>query len=297
MTTPPTPAGWYPDPDGSGGQRYWDGYTWTDHRYPAAPVSPPPAPPQPPAPAEPAPPAQPAANEERTAIVQLRPVPTETHVGAHRRPDPEDEPEPEPEPVAESEPTAEPVPSPGPSLNSRRTSGRPRSWPSVIPTAPPPAPPPAFDSPSAPPPFDLSSDFPSSPQQYDFSSPAPQADFSPSGFSSSGYPSSFDSQSWSGSDTSPSSGPFPSAPLHDTSHRRPSRAAVAASSRCTSPRARSCWLCWWASRSTGSSSRRTPRCKSPHPATPRPNRLKLRRRPTGPQASRPRRPPPHRRRP
>lgn len=37
-TTPPpvssTPAGWYPDPDGSGGQRYWDGSTWTTHRAP-----------------------------------------------------------------------------------------------------------------------------------------------------------------------------------------------------------------------------------------------------------------------
>ena len=31
MTTPPTTAGWYPDPDGSGGQRYWDGAAWTDH--------------------------------------------------------------------------------------------------------------------------------------------------------------------------------------------------------------------------------------------------------------------------
>lgn len=30
MTTPPTTAGWYPDPDGSGGQRYWDGAAWTD---------------------------------------------------------------------------------------------------------------------------------------------------------------------------------------------------------------------------------------------------------------------------
>jgi Domain of unknown function (DUF4352)/Protein of unknown function (DUF2510) len=29
MTTPPTTAGWYPDPEGSGGQRYWDGAEWT----------------------------------------------------------------------------------------------------------------------------------------------------------------------------------------------------------------------------------------------------------------------------
>ncbi len=26
-----TPAGWYPDPSGAGGQRYWDGSAWTDH--------------------------------------------------------------------------------------------------------------------------------------------------------------------------------------------------------------------------------------------------------------------------
>ena len=43
MTTPPTPAGWYPDPDGLAA-RYWDGGTWTEHRFPAAPAAPPPAP-------------------------------------------------------------------------------------------------------------------------------------------------------------------------------------------------------------------------------------------------------------
>jgi hypothetical protein len=30
MTTPSTPAGWYPDPDDSRGTRYWDGTAWTE---------------------------------------------------------------------------------------------------------------------------------------------------------------------------------------------------------------------------------------------------------------------------
>lgn len=32
------PAGWYPDPDGSGGQQYFDGRFWTDQRAPATAV-------------------------------------------------------------------------------------------------------------------------------------------------------------------------------------------------------------------------------------------------------------------
>lgn len=31
------PAGWYEDPDGSGGQRYYDGRSWTEHRSAPAP--------------------------------------------------------------------------------------------------------------------------------------------------------------------------------------------------------------------------------------------------------------------
>jgi TM2 domain-containing membrane protein YozV len=30
MTTELTPAGWYPDPNGNPGQKYWDGQTWHD---------------------------------------------------------------------------------------------------------------------------------------------------------------------------------------------------------------------------------------------------------------------------
>jgi hypothetical protein len=34
VTDPSRPAGFYPDPDGSGGQRYWDGKEWTETRLP-----------------------------------------------------------------------------------------------------------------------------------------------------------------------------------------------------------------------------------------------------------------------
>lgn len=39
MSTAP-PAGWYVDPDSSGGQRYWDGERWTTHRRLKRPASP-----------------------------------------------------------------------------------------------------------------------------------------------------------------------------------------------------------------------------------------------------------------
>ena len=45
-----TPAGWFPDPEDSGGQRFWNGDEWTEHRAPATP---------PPAEAAPAPPQKP----------------------------------------------------------------------------------------------------------------------------------------------------------------------------------------------------------------------------------------------
>ena len=32
--SPENPAGWYPDPQMAGTQRYWDGARWTEHRAP-----------------------------------------------------------------------------------------------------------------------------------------------------------------------------------------------------------------------------------------------------------------------
>ena len=150
MTTPSTPAGWYPDPDGSGGQRYWDGSAWTEHRSPAAEATQPTA--EPSAPAEPQAPAGPPGSEQPTAVVPTFTPPTEGRVGSHRRPEP-DEPEPftqttepvaftpEPAPVAPPPPPADLPPAPPP--------------PSDLPPAPPPAgPPPSaplYDTPAPPP--------------------------------------------------------------------------------------------------------------------------------------------------
>jgi hypothetical protein len=41
MTNPSTPPGWYPDPAGTGAQRYWDGTQWTEHAAPGAAPPPP----------------------------------------------------------------------------------------------------------------------------------------------------------------------------------------------------------------------------------------------------------------
>ncbi len=37
MTQPPPPPGWYPDPAGTPGTRWWDGARWTEHRQPGGP--------------------------------------------------------------------------------------------------------------------------------------------------------------------------------------------------------------------------------------------------------------------
>jgi len=39
MTSPSTPPGWYPDPSGAPGQRYWDGYSWVEAAAVPAPTS------------------------------------------------------------------------------------------------------------------------------------------------------------------------------------------------------------------------------------------------------------------
>lgn len=46
MTTPPgnPPPGWYPNPAGGGGYRYWDGINWTEEAPPSAPAGVPSAP-------------------------------------------------------------------------------------------------------------------------------------------------------------------------------------------------------------------------------------------------------------
>jgi len=119
VTTPPTPAGWYPDPDGSGGQRYWDGSEWTEHRAPATPEQ-----------AEPQAAAEPPDSEQPAADAPLQP--TENHVGAHRAAD-SSTPPPEPEPT----PEFAPPPEPGPTVPSEQATTR------MAQSTPPPEPPPS----------------------------------------------------------------------------------------------------------------------------------------------------------
>ncbi|MEN4477935.1 DUF4352 domain-containing protein [Mycolicibacterium cosmeticum] len=146
MTTPPTPAGWYPDPDGTGGQRYWDGTAWTEHQ---APAQQPPAPaPEPPPPAEEPSSSWPselppwptdmempswekAASEQPTSVVQVpQAEPTE--------PAPAD-PAPEPaEPPAATEQETVEVPRPEPATTVVPTYTPPPASPGVPTYAPPP---------------------------------------------------------------------------------------------------------------------------------------------------------------
>ena len=135
MSTPPTPAGWYPDPEQAGHLRYWDGGAWTEHRSPlqepAAPPSPEPPAAEPSAAAgdpEPAPPSEPdpqSLTEQPTTEVPLRewsfePPPLEPE-GA---PSWATEPTPEPTPAPE-EPT--PVP-PVPLTDQPTTKVQLRDW-------------------------------------------------------------------------------------------------------------------------------------------------------------------------
>ncbi len=129
MTTPPTPAGWYPDPEHSDGVRYWDGVTWTEHRNPAQ-EAPPQAASEPPG-GEPPAPAEPAE------------TPGTDHVGAHRAPE-SSEPEPEQAPVTEQPTTKVP-------LVARREAGAPYADATTpTPAEPPEVEPPAGTEPPAP---------------------------------------------------------------------------------------------------------------------------------------------------
>ena len=116
MTTPPTPAGWYPDPDGTGGQRYWDGAAWTEHQAPPAAPAPPPAPTQeprswpselPPWPSDMEMPSwEKAASEQPTSVVRVSPSEPQA---AEPATEPESEPEseaPAPAPSALEQETA-----------------------------------------------------------------------------------------------------------------------------------------------------------------------------------------------
>lgn len=134
MTTPPTPAGWYPDPDGSGGQRYWDGSGWTEHRSPAAHE-----------PTQPTAPAEPPGSEQPTTVVPTRPA--GERVGAHRAPEPTPEPAPTPEPV----PPPEPEPGPTAVINLGTSAPSEQLTTPLIPP-PPPSEPSFASAPFEPPP-------------------------------------------------------------------------------------------------------------------------------------------------
>jgi hypothetical protein len=92
MTTPNTPAGWYSDPDGSGGQRFWDGAQWTEHRTPAPAAARPPPPPPPGGGKHAAPPTEPVSLVTDTDTVagpeSVEPEPPEPETAATAPPPP-----------------------------------------------------------------------------------------------------------------------------------------------------------------------------------------------------------------
>ena len=124
MTTPPTPAGWYPDPEQSGQLRYWDGGNWTEHRTPE----------------------QPQAGDAAAAAEPAGPASSD-HVGAHRAPDADAGPalDPDPQPVTEQPTTKVPLrewsfePPPLEPEATPETFSPPEPIPTPEPTAEPPA--------------------------------------------------------------------------------------------------------------------------------------------------------------
>ncbi len=113
MTTPPTPAGWYPDPEQAGRLRYWDGGTWTEHRSPAQ---------------------APAAPTAQEPFGEPTPPHGSEHVGSHRAP----EPDPEPLSVTEQPTTKVPLrdwtPEPPPELSDWASEPAPSPEPTTDPT-------------------------------------------------------------------------------------------------------------------------------------------------------------------
>jgi hypothetical protein len=120
MTTPPTTAGWYPDPDDSGGQRYWDGSSWTDQRPAPSPETPESEETSawptelPPWPEDMAMPSWDAAGKAESADAATPDSAATPDTAPEPEPEAEPEalPEPEPEPAPEPEP--EPAPEPAP---------------------------------------------------------------------------------------------------------------------------------------------------------------------------------------
>ncbi len=72
MTQPPPPPGWYPDPAGSGGTRWWNGVGWSETVQPAAAPSPPPVTALPPPPNQPSGPAGPGLYDQPVLLVNQR---------------------------------------------------------------------------------------------------------------------------------------------------------------------------------------------------------------------------------